>query len=127
MHLTGARRLWNSRASVFSSHAPTVVVQASRLCPPCQAPKGCVPRSKGCQVGHNGCVHCSVNADIQLRNLRHDHCCIGVVTEVQTATLHGMSVSDRRSSAFGGVQAGQSSHPYHGEVKLRLGAWRSLS
>ncbi len=77
MHLTGARRLWNSI--------------------------GCVPRSKGCQVGH-----CSANADIQLRSLRHDHCCIRVVTEVHTTILHGMSVSDRHNSACGGVLVGKS-------------------
>ena len=47
-----------------------------RLCPPCQAPKGC--------------VHCSSQADgwrqrlcptAAYRYLRHDHSCIGVVTE----------------------------------------------
>jgi len=37
-------------------------------------------------LGSKSCVHCSKGciafADKQLPNLRHDHCCIGVVTEV---------------------------------------------
>jgi len=52
--------------------------------------KGCVHCSKGCQAGHKGCVRCTANADKQLPNLRHDHCCIGIVTEVYIAVLHGM-------------------------------------
>ena len=36
-------------------------------------------------------------------------------------------MSDRHSSTSGGVQTGQSSHSYHSEVKLRRGAWRSMS
>ena len=38
-----------------------------------------------------------------------------------------MQALDRHSSASDGVQAGQSSHSYHRELKLRRGAWRNLS
>jgi len=94
------QELCSTRAKSSAATLQWLPSRLQRLRPPCQAPKavstvpgskkGCVLRSKGCQVGHNGCVHCSANADIQLQHLRHDYCCIGVVTEVHTATLHGM-------------------------------------
>ena len=49
-----------------------------RLCPPCQASKGCVHCCKGCQMATKAVS----TAPRTLQYLRHEHCCIGVVTEV---------------------------------------------
>ncbi len=84
------QELCTTRASLLRQHSNGCRPGSKGCVHRARLQKGCVLRSKGCQVGHNGCVHCSANADIQLQHLRHDYCCIGVVTEVHTATLHGM-------------------------------------
>ena len=50
-----------------------------RLCPPCQASKGCVHCCKGCQMATKAVS----TAPRTLQYLRREHCCIGVATEVR--------------------------------------------
>ena len=68
----------DDRAGATGQAPKTVstVPGSKRLCPPLQR----------LSDGHNGCVHCSANADKRLQHLRHDHCCIGAGCKCQTGT-----------------------------------------